>query len=193
MNITYKNFIYLLIATIMALALLYICTITIIEFVKSDKPWIDTTIGALGNIAGGIIGGVVAYIVASYQVKVNNQQEQSNILRNTYANIRLIAEEINYNLNILEAVIPYENDNEQDLLLEKELQNIQWYNCSTNLGPEISNDCFDLICGFYRRIAILKNMDSKNRNSDYIEKTRDKAKIVLDELHKLTSNINKKI
>ncbi|WP_220387598.1 hypothetical protein [Priestia flexa] len=106
--------------------------------------------------------------------------------------IRLIAEEINYNLNILEAVIPYENDNEQDLLLEKELQNIQWYNCSTNLGPEISNDCFDLICGFYRRIAILKNMDSKNRNSDYIEKTRDKAKIVLHELHKLTSNINKK-
>ncbi|MGW6299655.1 hypothetical protein [Peribacillus butanolivorans] len=191
--ITYKSFIYLLISIVTALVLLYFCTTTIIELVKKDKEWLDTTIGAIGNIAGGLIGGIVAYIVASYQVKSSTEEQKRLSLRSTYGNIRLIKEEVSYNLKVIESVIPYEKNKDNNTLLENELQNTQWLNSANNLGPEVPNGSFTALCEHYRQIAVLKNTGTIDKNVVFVEKTKDKAKEILSDLDNLTNNIVNKI
>lgn len=191
--ITYKSFIYLLISIVVTFVLLYFCTSTVIELVKRDKPWLDTTIGTMGNIAGGLIGGIVAYIVASYQVKAGVNEQKRNNLRSSYGNIRLIKEEITYNLKVIESVIPYENNPGHNSLLENELQNTQWLNSANNLGPEVPNTSFNSMCELYRQIAILKNTATADKGIIFVEKTKDKAKEVSSDLDNLTNIIINKI
>ncbi|MED1918893.1 hypothetical protein P4V64_26635, partial [Bacillus thuringiensis] len=126
------------------------------ELLKSGANWIDPLIGSLGNIIGGIIGGIVAYIVASYQTNKTLELQEQNALRTTYTMLRLIREEINYNCLVLDSVTPFEDTEKHREMLDKQLQNAQWFSCSTNIGPEISDQTFLKLCDVYRHIGLLK-------------------------------------
>ncbi|MEM5657261.1 hypothetical protein AAHB50_07030 [Bacillus toyonensis] len=116
-SLNFKSILYLTISIIIFIILTVVSIYAIVELAKLDKDWIDTSIGAIGNVIGGIIGGVVAYIVASFQVQKGKEQQYDIILTNTYSALRLLKEEIYYNQEVLNSLFPFTcNEDTLDIL-----------------------------------------------------------------------------
>lgn len=141
-SISFKALITLLLSVIVVCILIFVSIFAVSELLKTGANWIDPSIGSLGNIIGGIIGGIVAYIVASYQTNKAVEIQEQNALRTTYTMLRLIREEINYNCLVLESITPFKDTEKHRDMIDRQLQNAQWFNCSPNLGPEISDQTF---------------------------------------------------
>ncbi|PGX45313.1 hypothetical protein [Bacillus cereus] len=156
-SLTFKSLLYLTFSIIICIAFICIAIYAIIELANLDKDWITPTIGAMGNVIGGIIGGLVAYVVATLQVQKGKEQQQNLLLTNTYSSLRLLKEEIYYNQEVLNSILPFTCNEETLDVLKNELQYSQWEKISTNLGHEISDILFDNLCQFYRQINFLKN------------------------------------
>lgn len=156
-TISFKSLLILTTFIFISIALTAVCIYAIVELAKLDKDWIDTSIGAVGNVIGGIIGGVVAYIVASFQVQKGKEQQYDLLLTNTYSSLRLLKEEIYYNQEVLNSALPFTGNADTLDVLKNELQYSQWERLSINLGHEVSDILFDNLCQFYRQVNFLKN------------------------------------
>ncbi|MCU4932821.1 hypothetical protein CON17_11790 [Bacillus thuringiensis] len=166
-TISFKALLILTTFIFISLALTAVCIYAIVELARLDKDWIDTSIGAIGNVIGGIIGGIVAYVVASFQVRKGKEQQNDLLLTNTYSCLRLLKEEIYYNQEILNSTLPFTGNPDTLEFLKNELQYSQWDRLSMNLGHEVSDILFDNLCQFYRQLNFLKN----NSNLDSLDET----------------------
>ncbi|GIN86961.1 hypothetical protein J6TS2_33470 [Heyndrickxia sporothermodurans] len=171
--ITFRSLIILLISIVITLILLVFIFYYIFEINKSGKGWIEATVGASGNIAGGLIGGIVAYIVAAYQVNKTNEGQYVINIRNTFAIMRLINEELEYNEIVIDSILPYTGSSDQDQLLVDQLSDKQWINNATSIGNELPDQDFFILCDIYRRISLLKTKKNEPNSEVFIKETKD--------------------
>ncbi|AMA72732.1 hypothetical protein ABEV55_06775 [Aneurinibacillus thermoaerophilus] len=190
---SFKEVIILLISVIIACISLFFITYGIIETAKKGKDWLEPTIGSLGNLGGGIIGGIVAYIVASYQVRKSTDLHEQVSLKTTYSMLRLIKEEIDYNIEVLSSLIPYEDTSEHKELINSHLQETQWLNCSPNLGPEVSDATFTKLCSFYRQISVLKSSSKFKVDPDLLDAAKSLGNNALEGLNNMIQEITRKL
>lgn len=193
-SLNFKSLLYLTIFIIIFVALTAISIYAIVELAKLNKDWIDTTIGAIGNVIGGIIGGVVAYVVASFQVQKGKEQQHASILTNTHSSLRLLKEEIYYNQEVLSSVLPFTPDGDTLDILKNELQYNQWEKLSINLGHEISDLLFDNLCKFYRQINFLKNTSNiESLDEALVTSARSGTQAILTDLDRNLSRISSQL
>ncbi|HDR7446058.1 hypothetical protein ACS2QU_10795 [Bacillus cereus group sp. Bce005] len=184
-SLNFKSILYLTISIIIFIILTVVSIYAIVELAKLDKDWIDTSIGAIGNVIGGIIGGVVAYIVASFQVQKGKEQQYDIILTNTYSALRLLKEEIYYNQEVLNSLFPFTCNEDTLDILKNELQYSQWEKLSINLGHEISDLLFDNLCQFYRQINFLKNTSNiASLDESLVTSARSGTQAILTDLER---------
>ncbi|MDX5866163.1 hypothetical protein SIL80_09705 [Bacillus cereus group sp. BfR-BA-01119] len=190
-SLNFKSILYLTISIIIFIILTVVSIYAIVELAKLDKDWIDTSIGAIGNVIGGIIGGVVAYIVASFQVQKGKEQQYDIILTNTYSALRLLKEEIYYNQEVLNSLFPFTCNEDTLDILKNELQYSQWEKLSINLGHEISDLLFDNLCQFYRQINFLKNTSNiASLDESLVTSARGGTQAILTDLERNLGRIS---
>jgi hypothetical protein len=169
-SISYKALITLLIFIIITVSLLVEIPV-LISYLKNDGDnRLNAIIGTAGNITGGLIGGIVAYIVAAYQVSKSQEQNELVSLKQTYVNLKLLLDEVEFNEKVFKA-IPNEEDIQNKVVhLQKQLINDQWNKISPSFAYYLSNEDFKDICKLYRNISFIK-MNTHSINDAFINQT----------------------
>ncbi|WP_243557701.1 hypothetical protein [Priestia megaterium] len=164
---------FFLIVSIVILVVIILQLPTLLSYLKSDNDRINAILGIVGNIIGGIIGGIVAYYVAAYQIKKGNDQNNNTNLKQAHINLRLLLDEIDFNLQVFQII----ESNSEDFQLEgkvsylnKQLVNDQWNKILPSFADYISTEDFKDICELYRKIHFFK-INSTTVNAQFITVT----------------------
>lgn len=154
---------------------------------------INSYLGVIGNISGGIIGGIVAYFVAAYQVSKSTEQHIQRSLKESYATMYLLQDEIEYNYTVLKKTcLSKEDIQTKSSHLKKQLFISQWENVNPMFAQHIDSDKFKDICDLYRTIQfIILNYESIDSN--FISTAKERAESVKINLDKEIKNIYEKI
>ncbi|MGD6778798.1 hypothetical protein ACQCT3_00925 [Sutcliffiella horikoshii] len=156
-SITYKSLFFLAISTIFTIVLLTFLP-TVLSYLSDDSDVkLSAILSVIGNISGGLIGGIVAYIVAAYQVSKSQEHNNQINLKQSYVNLCLLLDEIEYNQKV------FKSSANQDLLskkvdhLTKNLATDQWMKISPSFADTLNNSDFQRICKLYRNISFICN------------------------------------
>lgn len=166
----------------------YISTIN-----SSNKDIKSSYIGLIGNISGGIIGGIVAYFVAAFQVSKSKEQDFQRSLKESYATMYLLLDELEYNHKVINKTLAFDTDiNAKKEHLKKQLFTKQWDNINPIFVQHIGSDEFKEICTVYRNIQfIILNSDPVNEK--FINEVKTSAENVRKTLKTEVDNIYNKM
>ncbi|MDD0822777.1 hypothetical protein [Bacillus cereus] len=163
-NITLKELFKIGIFIALTCFFIFISIEMLVNFSKSGKDWISSLIGFLGNIIGGIIGGIVAFIVASYQLNRTLDNEKEKQIQLTKSMLRLIREELNDNISIIESSIPYQDDHFN--LLKTQLSDDTWKSTMTNLNVKDNLIIKLNVC--YRKITLIRSLNAADIDDTFL-------------------------
>jgi hypothetical protein len=191
-SISFKALLGLLLC-ILLVVLLFLLLPSVINLLedKGDNQ-LNAIIGLTGNIAGGIIGGIVAYIVAAYQISKSNEQIEITSLKQSYVNLTLLLDEIEFNEKVFRAI----ND-EKDIKivsehLNKHLISDQWSKIQPSFADHLSSEDFKNICKLYRNIHFIKS-NTENINTDFVNQARSFGQKAILNINSKLENILQKI
>ncbi|PEK52301.1 hypothetical protein [Bacillus toyonensis] len=156
-SITVKSIIGLTISILISIITIAIMVIGIIYLSKNSHAISEVTIGAVGNISGGIIGGIVAYIVASYQMKKATDEQEKLNMRSAYSHLRILHEEINHNAFLFGQATETTNFDGFKPIFSSKINNLRWEQLATQIGPEIDEALFKTLFKYYNAVTILKD------------------------------------
>lgn len=163
-NLTFKQLLWLLIVVVFTTVLAFFSFKFLIELSISDRYWMSSLLGLLGNILGGLIGGIVAYIVASYQVSHARDAEKVKHNQTTSTMLKLIREELKDNVGFLDSSdISVEKE---FTLLKTQLSDDTWKSTMFNL--HISDDLIVKLNVCYRKILLIKSLDLDEVDQDFL-------------------------
>lgn len=159
----------------------------------SNKDLKSSYLAVIGNISGGIIGGIVAYFVAAYQVSKTKEQDFQNSLKESYASMYLLLDELEYNYTVLEKTLLSQEDIQaKGQHLKKQLFTNQWSNINPAFAQHIESSGFKNICKLYRKIQFII-LNSKTIDEKFIASVKGLTETVIRELRIEVKNIYNRI
>ena len=154
---------------------------------------INSYLNVIGNISGGFIGGIVAYFVAAYQVSNVREHDLQRSLKESYAALYLLLDEVTHNHIVVERTSLVKEDiNKKAEHLLKQLFTNQWENMNPAVAQHIESDTFKNICDLYRRIQLIK-LNSASVNEEFIATLKKITEMVKNDLTKEIDGITQKI
>jgi transcriptional regulator of heat shock response len=187
-SITYRSLLIIFLCTAITLLLLFNVP-KLVSFISDENDnQINAILGVLGNISGGLIGGIVAYIVAAYQVSNSMEQEKQKELQESYINLSLLLDEIEFNKRVIDTAA---NNSSEDITqkteyLNKQLLTSEWNRISTTFASQLNIDDFKNICKIYRNINFIRTSPSTvndtfiNVNANLLEQLIQNIKVTLN-------------
>jgi gas vesicle protein len=176
--LTIRQLVYLIVAIIFAAFLLVTMTHSIIGIASANVELSRVIIPALGSLTGGIIGGIVAIIIAAYNASRSSRNDQCKQLRTSLTMLKLIREELQDNITVLESTIPYQIECHR--ILKTQLSDDTWKSAMTKLL--ISDDLLVRLNVCYRKISLFKNLEPHDVNDDFIRNTKEQCTITLESI-----------
>ncbi|MFD9627699.1 hypothetical protein [Peribacillus muralis] len=188
-SISYKSLLILIGFIIVTLILLFQIIPTLITYLKDEGDnQINAIVSTAGNITGGLIGGIVAYIVAAYQVSKAKEQSDLTSLKQSYINLKLLSDEVEFNGTVFKAIQNTVEIQAKAAYLEKQLVNDQWNKISPSFADHLTSEDFKDICKLYRNISLIKSNPANLKDpfivqtNGLVEKLKVRINIKLEEM-----------
>jgi hypothetical protein len=188
-SISYLSLLFLLLTTVITIILL-INIPTIVSYISDEGDnKINAILGVMGNISGGLVGGIVAYIVAAYQVSKSHEQTDLLNLKQTYINLQLLLDELEYNDKVIKSSNSHQELTVKAMHLQKQLSSEQWGRISPSFADALTSEDFKNVCILYRNIHFIKNnheivsVSFINSNQVLIGKLLNRFNSILDDIN----------